>query len=109
MGAKKDGRLLYDLYNFQRELIIGIAQMILNLNVSLPVLNDNIWFGSEEKSVVLLIIAKKIDHMQANLKILLIEIEILKVILFSKKEPSICAELLGDRWLEFLKTPLRLK
>jgi MoxR-like ATPase len=107
-GAKKDGRLQPDLYNFQREVITGIAQMTSTLNVSLPALNDNIWFGSEEKSVVSSIMVSKIDHMQAKLKTLLIETEILKIILFSKKEPSICAELLGDRWLEFLKTPLKL-
>jgi MoxR-like ATPase len=108
-GASKDDMLQKDLESLQKDVISRLAQMTTVFAGALPVLSDNIWIGREEAFSLSSAVVPKTAKTKTQLQDLLLESEVLKVILDTGKEPSVCAELLGQRWADFLKTPLKLK
>jgi len=108
-GADDDEALQSDLDNLQRNLLNRIQQINSSFSSISPELKENLWMGSQEASSLSSILVPTAMKTKKQLEEIALEIEILKIILTEKKEPSICAELLGERWAEFLKTPLKLQ
>jgi len=108
-GADDDKVLQFDLNNLQRNLLNRIQQINFSFSSILPELKKNLWMGFQEASLLSSILVPTIMKTKKQLEEIVLEIEILKIILTEKKEPNICAELLGERWAEFLKTPLKLQ
>lgn len=108
-GATADQSLKTDLNSVQKEVVLRLEQITSTFTEALPILTENVWISPEEASSLSSVIGPKTIKTKKHLEGLLLETEILKVILNTGKEPSICAELLGTRWADFLKTPLKLK
>jgi len=108
-GAAKDDSLHHDMKILQNELISRLEQLISSIFIGLPIIENNIWISSEEVFSLSSILLRKSLNCKNILQGILIESEILKEILEKNEEPSLCAELLGARWADFLKIPLKLK
>jgi len=108
-GANTDKTLRIDLNNFQREVKSRLEQISTTFSIATPVLTNNIWIAPEEASSLSAAVVPKTAQSKKQLEDLLLEIQVLKLIEETGKEPSICAELLGSRWADFLKSPLKLK
>merc|ERR1711865_1265885 len=93
----------------QKKVMSRLEQLTSNLVGELPVLTENIWISPVEVSSLSPNFVRKTTKSKKILENLLMESEVLKIILYTKREPSVCAELLGARWADFLKTPLSFK
>jgi hypothetical protein len=107
-GAENDKDLNSDLDIFRKDVIARIQQLTSSLRNVTPVLEQNLWIDPQDASFFASTLIPKLNKTKSYLEELLLEIEVLAIIIESK-EPSVCAELLGERWAEFLKTPLKLK
>lgn len=108
-GAGADELLESDLNNLQIDVYNRIKQITSYLSNISTILEKNLWIDCQEASLLSATLVPKLEAVGELLEELSLEIEVLKIIITEKKEPSICAELLGERWAEFLKTPLKLK
>jgi MoxR-like ATPase len=108
-GAKEDKNLIMELASFSNEIISGMKQLYTNNETSSSTVIDNIWFGKDEELMLSSLMSTKIDKTRNQLENLALEIEMLKVIIDFRVNPTVCAELFGSRWVDFLKAPLLLQ
>lgn len=108
-GSTEDKELHDDLTRLYDDVLSRLERITFMLSAILPALDQNLWIDAEEAASLSSVVVPHTNKTKRRLDALLLEIEILKIILEENKEPSICAELLGERWAEFLKTPLKLR
>merc|ERR1711972_781594 len=106
--AKTDENLEKELENVQNEIKSSLELIISRLTEIFAEIDHHLWLDSGELSSLASIVIPKMENSKNYLQNLLLELEIMKIIITSRKEPQIFVELLGSRWLEFLKTPINL-
>merc|ERR1711959_885208 len=99
-GANEDITLHRDLGLMQKEIVSRLKELTLTSADAQPALRENIWISLEETSLLSPAVLQKTTNSKKLLEDFLMESEVLKVILDTQKEPSICAELLGARWAD---------
>jgi MoxR-like ATPase len=107
-GSNKDEELQKDLETLHSSVTSCLRQTAMASLDSNSVSKNDVWTGPEDASLFSSAVEPKITKTSTQLENFLIEIEILKIMLENKKEPSVVAELLGERWAAFLKRPLQL-